>query len=289
MIIDFHTHTFPDDLADRAVGSLALRAGIHNYLDGRVSSLRNSMKEANIDYSVLLPVVTKPKQCSTVNDIANLINETSNETGLVSFGGIHPDNDNYRDILRNLANKGFKGIKLHPVSQNTNIDDIRYLRLINCAYENNLSVLIHAGLDISFPGCDEAGVDRIITMIHEVPPQKLILAHMGGWGMWKDMTPILGMKNVWLDTAFCLKKTADSQFLSNEYFVKMVRAHGADRILFGTDSPWSSQKETLELIKSTGLNESELNMILGNNASKLIFTMEENTNVLQQQSMDSHS
>lgn len=56
MIIDFHTHTFPDELADRAVGTLAHSGGIHNYLDGRVHSLTDSMKKAGIDYSVLLPV-----------------------------------------------------------------------------------------------------------------------------------------------------------------------------------------------------------------------------------------
>ena len=36
MIIDFHTHSFPDDIADRAVGRLAQSGGIPNYLDGRV-------------------------------------------------------------------------------------------------------------------------------------------------------------------------------------------------------------------------------------------------------------
>ena len=46
MIIDFHTHTFPDELADRAVGTLAHSGGIHNYLDGRVDSLKESMKKA---------------------------------------------------------------------------------------------------------------------------------------------------------------------------------------------------------------------------------------------------
>ena len=67
MIIDFHTHTFPDELADRAVGTLAHSGGIHNYLDGRVDSLKESMKKAGIDYSVLLPVATKPNQCDTIN------------------------------------------------------------------------------------------------------------------------------------------------------------------------------------------------------------------------------
>lgn len=48
MIIDFHTHTFPDELADRAVGTLAHSGGIHNYLDGRVHSLTDSMKKLEL-------------------------------------------------------------------------------------------------------------------------------------------------------------------------------------------------------------------------------------------------
>lgn len=48
MIIDFHTHTFPDELADRAVGTLAHSGGIHNYLDGRVHSLIDSMKKLEL-------------------------------------------------------------------------------------------------------------------------------------------------------------------------------------------------------------------------------------------------
>lgn len=53
MIIDFHTY-ISDELADRAVGTLA-HSGIHNYLDGRVDSLKESMKKAGIDYLYCFP------------------------------------------------------------------------------------------------------------------------------------------------------------------------------------------------------------------------------------------
>ena len=129
MVIDFHTHSFPDELADRAVGRLAQSGGIHNYLDGRVTSIQKSMKKAGIDYSILLPIATKPSQHTTINDIAVTTNDTFRESGLISFGTIHPDNEDYRDILRNLSKKGVPGIKLHPVFQRTNIDDPRYLNL----------------------------------------------------------------------------------------------------------------------------------------------------------------
>ena len=70
MVIDFHTHSFPDELADRAVGRLAQSGGIPNYLDGRIDSIKASMKKAGIDYSVLLPIATKPEQHTTINKIA---------------------------------------------------------------------------------------------------------------------------------------------------------------------------------------------------------------------------
>ena len=164
MIIDFHTHTFPDELADRAVGTLAHNGGIHNYLDGRVHSLTDSMKKAGIDYSVLLPVATKPNQCDTINTLALKTNETSKTTGLISFGAIHPACENFREILNWLSNNGFKGIKLHPVFQKTNIDDMQSLRLIEYASALGLIILIHAGFDVSFPGCDESSVD--LSLIH---------------------------------------------------------------------------------------------------------------------------
>ena len=91
MIIDFHTHSFPDDIADRAVGRLAQSGGIPNYLDGRVDSIKASMKKAGIDYSVLLPIATKPAQHTTINKIAIETNKSFKTTGIISFGTIHPD------------------------------------------------------------------------------------------------------------------------------------------------------------------------------------------------------
>ena len=148
MIIDFHTHTFPEALAERAVNKLAKSARAQNYLNGTLSALRSSMLDAGIDYSVLLPVVTKPEQQQNINKIAMEINSHSHETGLISFGGIHPDNEDYRQILRQCAANGIKGIKLHPIFQQTYLDDIRYLRIIECACENNLIILVHAGYDV---------------------------------------------------------------------------------------------------------------------------------------------
>ena len=280
MIIDFHTHTFPQTLAKRAVDKLAKSARAKNYLDGTAEALCRSMAQAGIDYSVLLPVATKPEQQEDINRLAADINAHSDETGLFSFGGIHPENTNYRQILRDCRQNGIPGIKLHPIFQQTPIDDIRYLRIIECACENQLIILVHAGYDISHPDWDYSSVPRICAILDRLTPDKFVLAHMGGWQNWDAVASEIAGRDVWLGTSFSLLPIApapgtvrtqeEAPPLGRELFLRIVREHGADRILFGTDSPWSPQLQTINALKASGLTGQELNAILGENGAKLL-------------------
>ena len=283
MIVDFHTHTFQDTLAGSAVHKLAKSAKARNYLDGTTASLLASMQEAGVDYSVLLPVVTRPSQQTHVNQNASVIHDLYRTKGLVSFGGIHPDNENYASILRSLAARGIPGIKLHPVYQQTPVDDIRFLRIISCACEQDLVVLIHAGYDISMPGQDYASVSRLVSMLDTLHPGKMVLAHMGGWGCWEIAERELVGRDIWLDTSFCLLPICpmvpdrphpgslpEHPLLDRERFLRMVRSHGPERILFGTDSPWSSQQASIACLRTSGLTQAELAAILGANAASLL-------------------
>lgn len=280
MIIDFHTHTFPENLAGRAISKLAASSRARNYLDGTAGALRASMEEAGVDYSVLLPVVTRTGQQEDINRNAIEVNRHSKETGLISFGGIHPENEDYREILRGLSENGVKGVKIHPVFQRVAIDDIRYLRIIECASENDMIVITHAGYDIGFPGEDFSSVRRIEKVLDIVKPRKMVLAHMGGWDCWEEVEERIVGRDVWLDTAFSLlpiepapgtvRGPEENPPLTGEQFLRMVRRHGADRILFGTDSPWSGQKESLSHLKGLSIPNEDLDKILGGNACELL-------------------
>lgn len=279
LIIDFHAHTFPEQIAKRAIAKLSESAHIKYYLDGTLDSLKTSMRTAGIDYAVLLPVATRPTQQEDINRAAILTNDRFHETGIMSFGGIHPDNDNYKQILRKLANLGIKGIKLHPVFQQVYFDDIRYLRIMECACENDMIILTHAGLDASFPEQTFASPKHIRNVLKQIKPDKLVLAHMGGWCCWEEVEELLTSYNVFLDTAFSLSPLrsntgtdTDEHYkpLSREQFVRMVKTFGADHILFGSDSPWTDLSESLQLVQDSGLSHSNIQDILGYNAAKLL-------------------
>lgn len=306
MIIDFHTHAFPEAIAARTLDKLSRSADMPYYLNGTLNDLRHSMEQSGITYSVLLPVATSAAQHRTINETAIAINDHWQETGVFSFGAVHPDNEDYRSILHKLAENGIKGIKLHPVFQNTYIDDIRYLRIISAACENGLIVLTHAGYDISFPGKDFASPAHIKSMLDQVHPDKMVLAHMGGWGQWDKVEELLADTPVWLDTSFSLtvvkrltpdsdkqEQTAETHLsdttdqtakthlsntteravethLSNQLFLRIVRAVGEDHILFGSDSPWSSQSDSIRALQTSGLDEAALQQIFYGNASRLL-------------------
>lgn len=277
MIVDFHTHTFPEKIAKSAIKKLSVSGDTKNYTDGTADCLLFSMKESNIDYSVILPVATNPSQCTTINSVAANVNDTY--SSLISFGGIHPDS-NYKEVLNNIHSAGIKGIKLHPVCQNVDFDDIRIKRIIEYAESLNLITVAHAGYDISFPEMDNAIPEKIINVIHDIHPKKLVLAHMGGWGCYYNVLDILASENVYFDTSFSItpiinaENTAFSPHnckqLTSEMFVSLIRKHGAEKILFGSDSPWSSQKESLDLLMSCGLSDEELSLIKSTNACRLL-------------------
>lgn len=281
LIIDFHTHTFPDSLAKRAVDKLSQAANLKNYLDGTSFDLKKSMQRSGIHYSVLLPVATKPEHYKNINMIAKEVNSTSKYNQLISFGSLHPDNANYKDIICDLADYRVPGIKLQPINQLRDIDNISYLRMIDYAVSKGLFVLIHAGFDISSPDADFASVTKLKNVVDKINSDNIILAHMGGFNEWDLVEDLIVGKNVLLDTSFTITPlrhiSPDGQisfsedgYLKMEQFVRIIRNHGVKRILFGSDSPWSDQHESLKMIQKSPLTDEEKALILGGNAKKML-------------------
>lgn len=275
MIIDFHTHTFPEKVAEAAIPKMQAASHSKAFTAGTEEALRASMAEAGIDRSAVLPVATNPLKVSAINDlsIARLGDET-----LTYFGCIHPEQSDWKEELCRIAKAGLKGIKIHPQYQGADIDDIRYLRIFEQAASLGLWVITHAGDDIGFPGLVRCAPEMVKNAIAQVGEFPLILAHMGGWKNW-DRVEQLAETKVYLDTAFSLGaitpiddhySTEELQMLSEERFCAIVRTFGAERILFGTDSPWGDQAESLKAIQDLPLTAQEKELILGKNAERIL-------------------
>ena len=280
MIIDIHTHIFPDKVAAAALDKLSRAAGIVAFTDGTAKGLLASMRSAGVDWSVILPVATSVGQVEKINSAALELNKNYADKGLLSFGGIHPDYAGYRRELKRLVENGISGIKIHPVYQGTNIDDIKYLRILDCAAELGLTVITHAGLDIGFPGEVRCSPAQILRVIKAVGDFKFVLAHMGGWRNWQEAVSLLADTTAYIDTSFSFgrihplptgkNRDGQTKLLDEEDLPKFVEFFGAERILFGTDSPWTGQKDAVNFIKNSVLDTNDKAKILGGNAENLL-------------------
>lgn len=266
MVVDFHTHIFPEKIAARTIEKLEHIADVKAFTDGREQSLVASMEGAFIDLSVVLPVVTRPEQFDTVNHFAARLNEKyqDKKKRLLSFGGIHPDTSDFRKELRIIKDLGLLGIKLHPDYQDTYMDDLKYMRILDYASELGLISVVHAGIDIGFPEHVRCTPKRIRKVLDEVAPKKMVLAHYGSFGLWQETEELLAGEDVYFDTAYTFG------FIEDSVFLKILKKHGADRILFATDSPWSGQKESLAHLGTLGLDKKDFDKIMGQNAEKLL-------------------
>ena len=261
-IIDFHTHAFPDKIAGKTIELLSKKGGIPAHTDGTAEGLRKRLSEAGIFLGVVLPVVTRAEQFESITRFAAQINEENNR--LLSFGGIHPDAPDYKKELKTLSDMGFLGVKLHPDYQGVYFDDIRFMRIIEYASELGLIIITHAGVDIGFPDAVRCTPKRALKVLREVKPEKLVLAHMGGWSLWEEVIDTLAGEPVYMDTAYSMGH------ISEEHFMTLCRVHGAEKILFATDCPWGNPKQDVETFLSMPLNAEEQELILHRNAERLL-------------------
>ncbi len=280
MIIDFHTHTFPAKVSRSVLDKLAGASHTAYFTDGSADGLRASMDRAHVDYSVNLPVMTYAGQVEKVNGSLMRDRESLLSEGIITFGGMHPDYEDYKNELKKLKEAGILGIKLHPAYQGIDFDDIRNLRIMDCASELGLIIITHAGIDIGIYDRNYCSVKMVLNVLKQVRPAKLVLAHMGGWGCWDEVERDLAGAPVWLDTAFSIGSITPNPTqtempllpsnLSDEDFLRLVRKHGADKVLFATDSPWEDQADYIGRVERMPLTDDEKEAVLAGNAAALL-------------------
>ena len=259
-VADAHVHTFPDKIAAKAVGKLAVTSGITPSTDGTLAQTQALMQENRIDHAVLLNIATAPGQERTVNNTAaaNAADET-----LTPLGSVHFLSENPVAEVHRIASLGLKGIKLHPDYQDFLIDDERLFPIYEACAALGLPVVFHAGWDCYSPELVHAPPEKSAAVLARFPELKMVLAHFGGLCRWDEVERHLLGKNVWFDTAMC------ATFADKAQIRRMILAHDPQKILFGSDCPWEHPQKSLEWLLSLELPQEILSGILYDNAAAL--------------------
>lgn len=260
MVIDFHTHCFPDELVEKAIPALAEKACIPAMLNGTVSDLEKSMNASGITCSILLNIATKPSQTEKINNWAAQIQKDN----IVAFGSIHPLYGNWKNELKRIKELGIKGIKFHPEYQDFYVDDKALFPIYEFAFELGLVIAFHAGEDLGFAPPFRCTPEKLESLVRLFKGGKIVAAHMGGYNYWDEVEKHLIGKDIYFDTSYAVG------IMDNKQAKRLIRDHGYKRILFGTDSPWRDQDWSVQSIKKLCLEPEIEEAIFYKNAMELL-------------------
>lgn len=261
MIIDFHTHAFPEKIVTRAMESLIHKGGaLVPFTDGTPAGLLQAMDRSGVDRAVVLNIATNVKQIQSVNDFVAGLDDR-----LIGFGSVYPGDIPYAlEELERIHQLGLKGIKLHPAYQQFFVDDPKMAPIYQKAAALGLITVFHAGEDIGYDLPVHCTPQRLARALEMAENWTVVAAHMGGYLLWHDVERYLLGKNLYIDTSLAHGRLPAPQAK------RMIRAHGADRVLLGSDCPWGFAKYEIGYIKSLGLEQQEQEQILGGNAARLL-------------------
>ncbi|MDR3053170.1 MAG: amidohydrolase family protein [Coriobacteriales bacterium] len=258
-IIDFHVHVYPDALAARVVKAFS-RFPIEIFADATVAGWLAHMDQSGVEKSVLLSVATKPSQVETVNDF---LRPFLGHERFIPFAGVHPEHKDPVGVIRQAAEDGFTGIKLHPIMQNFKPQEKRLRPLYDAAIEEGLIIVFHAGAGMDYDAIRGSKED-FDALLAQYDYERFVFAHLGGRPNFQKFPEFKSGWPGYLDLAYSVG------FMPDEYLLALIRDFGSNRILFGTDGPWQSEAENIARLKTIGLSEQELADILYNNAARLL-------------------
>lgn len=267
MVIDFHTHIFPDKIAEKAIKTLEenllLASGNPDkaYLDGTLGDLISSMTRNDISYSVVMPIATSTKQAESINRFAS---EITGKNNIISFGSVHPLQEDWADYLKKIKDMGLLGIKLHPEYQGFYIDSPESIKVLTKAQELGLLVMLHTGEDRGIKPPVHCTPKMLKNALNYVSGENIIAAHMGGYNMWEDVYKYLCKTPIYFDTSFSVG------IMDDDLAKAIITSHGEDKILFATDSPWQDQGDVVKALKNLSLGKETEDKIFHKNAQKLL-------------------
>ena len=265
MYIDFHTHAFADKIAERAIAALtgtAEKCEMKPITNGTASDLMDKLKSCGIDKAVILPIATKPSQQTVINNWAAEIKGDF----FLPFGSIHPQAEDWESELERIKQLGLYGIKFHPDYQNFMVDDDFMIPVYKKCAALDLPVSFHSGYDPLSPDLFHCYPEAAARVHEMVPEMTMILAHGGGMRDWDNVEKYLAGKdgNLYFDVSVIAEE------ISRDQLLRIIRTHGADRILFGSDCPWDLPSNEINMIEELPLSDEEKEMIFYKNAQKIL-------------------
>ncbi len=262
MIIDFHVHVFPENIADKITNAIVARYKVSNVYPCTVASLLDIMSKSKVDFAIAQIFANTPKNVMILNDWASTL--TRQFKNIFCFGTVHPDMVDPEVELERMAKLELKGLKLQPTVQRFVPDNSRMFKIYEKACKLNLPILFHAGKERAPIDYVYAKPKSFKHVLASFPKLTVILAHLGGYQMWDETGSLIEFDNAYFDTSCTVGEMPATKLKT------LIEQFRIDHVLFGSDFPWFKYEEALDGIKNLDFSNEQKNKIFWGNASSIL-------------------
>jgi predicted TIM-barrel fold metal-dependent hydrolase len=259
MIIDAHTHVWPDAIAKMALTGNPV-PGLEPRGDGTVHGLDESMRNTGVELSCCLGIANLGRHVDRVNEfVEGLVSPTR-----FGFGTVHVDLS-VEENMASLQRHGITAVKLHPLFQRFALDDPRLWDILD-AFGDDIAVITHvgAGGDAYTNGLSSPAM--IAAIAKQFPKLRLMACHFGGYKILDDAEEMLAGADIVLETSWPPSLTT----LRPERVRRLIQKHGAERVVFGSDWPMTEPGDEIKAIEALGLSDDDTKLVLGGTMARML-------------------
>jgi predicted TIM-barrel fold metal-dependent hydrolase len=282
MIIDGHAHIFTPQVIANVSSRSAMAEKLHLDISGaqvrtNIAALRRESFSAGVGACLILPTAVAGK----VREVNITFRKIAHESGfLFTAGTLHPQYDANEEELSQMLSEGVQAIKLCSFSQGFSLSAPQTHNLFKLVEETNKAqkCRFFVMFDTLYLAHKHFGTlpehNTTPAMLGDIvaayPGIDFVAAHMGGLDAPPEeiFTYLPPSDNLYLETSNA------AYTLSEGDFVRLLKIHGPEHIIFGTDWPWFGHRDEIKLLDKlldrAGFDKKEKGFVFTDNIASLL-------------------
>jgi uncharacterized protein len=281
-MIDGHTHLFHPKVVANVKQRVDLVQQLRLNTEGAETRLGTAPLEASLRRGKFRGCLVLPT--ALAHDVekvnAALYQDLRASDLLFPAGTLHPQNPANRNELLKFKARNIRAIKLCSFSQRFALDDAAIVSMFELIQAMNseenggffvvLDTLYNAHHFFGSQPKHTTTPQLVGRLVRQFAGINFIAAHMGGLSAPFDevVSHLPPMENLFLDTSNA------AHVMTEQQFVTLLKRHGPEHIVFGTDWPWFRHDEEIRtisrLLERAGFNEDRQELVFSANMAGLM-------------------
>jgi len=276
MIIDAHTHIFPEEIISQRehyfINEPAFQLLYKSPKTKMVTAKETlaMMEQEEVDRAVVFGIPWQQMELTQRHNDVVLEAVQQHSDRFLGLCCVDPLQKNATQEVERCLKAGCVGVGEIAFYDSDITDEIieALEPVMSLCQQFDRPVLIHANEPVgrTYPGKSPSTIKQLYKMICRFPQTKIILAHFGGglffYASLKEETKDI-FQNLWIDCA------AAPYLYQPQIYQISTSLLGEDKLLFGSDFPLLPPSRYFEEMEKIGLSDTQLRKIKGENAAAL--------------------